>query len=82
MSEIAQIKIALRELIKKMPTDSISLQRPINSRIILYFSSLPKRSYVLTLGEYDDNGDPTSDAEYDQMYSQIVALVDSHNQSL
>ena len=77
------IKRSIRNLLKG-PTGNgrpaVTLERINQCQFEIDFGSGSGVQYGFD--EYDDEGDPCTDADHDEIYEAVKAIVDEHNQNL
>ena len=78
MNKLASIKIAVRKKLISHPNNSVTLTRPVSNVVKIKFSGKDWGA-MYQFSEFDDNGDPSTEEEYDQIYSAIETIVNEHN---
>ena len=68
MSKKAEIKKAFRRKLERRPDQSCTLERPDTRSASLSFGPL---GYVFTFSEFDDEGDPATDTQHDEIYNAL-----------
>lgn len=76
MNKKAMIKVAIRESLKKRPNDLVTLERLNVNTVSLNFGPWVSE---FTFSEYDDNGDPSTEEEHDDIFDAIQLIIDEHN---
>jgi len=78
MNKKAAIKKALRDILSKRFGTACILERPLTNTASVSFGTWV---YEITFLEYDDNGDPSTEEEYDDIYTALQQIVNEHNNS-
>ena len=76
MNKKAAIKQALRDALQRRPNKSVLLERSLTNIASLNYGNW---TMDFTFSEYDDEGDPSTEAEYDDIYAALQVIVDEHN---
>ena len=76
MNKKAAIKKAVRDSLARRPDMTATLERPAASMASLNYGSW---NLEFTFSEYDDDGDPSTEEEYNDIYSAIEAIISDHN---
>ena len=76
MNKKAAIKKAVRDSLAKRPDKTATLERLASNTAALNYGSW---SLEFTFSEYDDDGDPSTEEEYNDIYSAIETIVNDHN---
>ena len=79
MNKKAAIKKAVRDSLAKRPDKTATLERPEINMVSLNYGSW---GLEFTFSEYDDDGDPSTEEEYNDIYSAIETIVNEHNSQL
>ena len=73
----AAIKVALREMLNRKPNVQANISLLDSNAVIINFGK--GWSYKLVTPEYNDEGDPCTQDEYDDIFGALSAIVDEHN---
>ena len=76
MNKKAAIKRALHETLKKRPNKSATLERPFPDMASLNYGNWATQ---FTFSEYNDDGDPSTEEEHDDIYTALQTIVNEHN---
>ena len=78
MNKKATIKKALHDVLSKRLGTACTIERPLTNMASVGFGTW---AYEITFLEYDDNGDLSTEEEYDDIYAALQQIVDEHNNS-
>ena len=78
MNKKAAIKKALHDVLSKRFGTACTIERPLANMASVSFGTW---AYEITFLEYDDNGDLSTEEEYDDIYAALQQIVDEHNNS-
>ena len=73
------IKIGFRERLRNFPNKQGVLSRPDMLSMKVWFGNV---AINLTMLEYNDEGDPITQEEYDDIYAAIETIIEEHNASV
>jgi len=76
MNKKAAIKQALRDVLQRRPNKSVLLERSLTNVASLNYGNW---TMDFTFSEYDDEGDPSTEAEYSDIYASLQTIVNDHN---
>lgn len=76
MNKKAAIKSAVRNFLVNKQDKSVTLSRPFTNVASVSVGVWAKE---FIFSEYDDNGDPSTESEYDDIYSELETIVNEHN---
>ena len=79
MNKKSAIKIGFRERLHRFLEVQCVLTRPDMLSMRAQFNN---KSFTLTMSEYNDEGDPSSQEECDDIYAAIEAIIEDHNASI
>jgi hypothetical protein len=79
MNKKAAIKRALHETLKKRPNKPVTLGRPLTNIASLDYGNWATE---FTFSEYNDDGDPSTEEEYNDIYTALQAIVNEHNSNV
>ena len=80
MNKKAAIKIVLREMLAKKPSVQANISLLDGDTAVINFGK--DWSYKLRLPEYDDEGDPSTEAWHNEIFAALQAIVDEHNNNI
>jgi|6_EtaG_2_1085325.scaffolds.fasta_scaffold02367_2 hypothetical protein len=76
MDKIASIKTALRKALDKRAGQAVSISRPSADSAEMTLGSV---GFVVTFSDHDDDGDPATDEQHDQIFEALEGIVSEHN---
>ena len=79
MTKKAQIKMHIRRLLAERPDLAVSLTRTSPTVFSLDYETFGAQHVI---GEYNEDGDPSTETELDDIYMAVEAIVSEHNAAL
>tara|TARA_Y100000296_G_scaffold82932_1_gene112845 strand:+ start:916 stop:1152 length:237 start_codon:yes stop_codon:yes gene_type:complete len=75
----AHIKVQIRQALAQRPDMAVALTRTSPTTFTLDYENFGSQHVI---SEFDDEGDPSTEAEYDDIYMAVEAIVSEHNAAL
>lgn len=79
MTKKAQIKIQIRRLLAERPDLAVSLTRTSPTVFSLDYENFGAQQ---SISEFNEDGDPSTETELDEIYMAVEAIVSEHNAAL